>query len=96
MDAIYRAKEFGHLIEMDDFMKGVVYGYLNKEKTFLTISPQSIMLAKHARLEQQKKGYVTVVCPKCQKHPEITMTSKGERTIVSCYCGYIKNIEINF
>ncbi len=32
MDAIYRAKEFGHLIEMDDFMKVVVYGYSNKEK----------------------------------------------------------------
>lgn len=33
MDAIYRAKEFGHLIEMDDFMKEVVYGYSNGEKT---------------------------------------------------------------
>lgn len=32
MDAIYRAKEFGHLIEMDDFMKEVVYGYSNEEK----------------------------------------------------------------
>lgn len=32
MDAIYRAKEFGHLIEMDDFMKEVLYGYSNGEK----------------------------------------------------------------
>ena len=32
MDAIYRAKEYGHLIEMDDFMKEVVYGYPNGEK----------------------------------------------------------------
>ncbi|MDD6401792.1 MAG: hypothetical protein PUG10_09335 [Lachnospiraceae bacterium] len=32
MDAIYRAKEFGYLIEMDDFMKEVVYGYSNGEK----------------------------------------------------------------
>lgn len=32
MDAIYRAKEFGHLIEMDDFMKEVVYGYSSKER----------------------------------------------------------------
>lgn len=32
MDAIYRAKEFGHLIEMDDFMKEVIYGYSNREK----------------------------------------------------------------
>lgn len=32
LDAIYRAKEFGHLIEMDDFMKEVVYGYTSGEK----------------------------------------------------------------
>ena len=32
LDAIYRAKEFGHLIEMDDFMKEVLYGYSNGEK----------------------------------------------------------------
>lgn len=32
MAAIYRTKEFGHLIEMDDFMKEVVYGYSNGEK----------------------------------------------------------------
>ena len=32
MDAIYRAKEFGHLIEMDNFMKEVVYGYTDGEK----------------------------------------------------------------
>lgn len=70
--------------------------YSNREKTYHTISHQSIMLAKQARLEQQKNGYVTVICPKCQKHPEITMTSKSERTIISCPCGYVKNIEINF
>ena len=27
-----RAKEFGHLIEMDDFMKKAVYGHSNGEK----------------------------------------------------------------
>ena len=32
MDAIYRAKEYGHLIEMDDFMKEAVYGYTSGEK----------------------------------------------------------------
>ena len=38
MDAIYRAKEFGHLI--DDFMKEVVYGYSNGEKNIThSISP---------------------------------------------------------
>lgn len=31
-DAIYRAREAGHLIEMDDFMKEVVYGYSKGEK----------------------------------------------------------------
>ncbi len=31
-DAIYRAKEFGQLIEMDDFMKEAIYGYTNGEK----------------------------------------------------------------
>ncbi len=40
MDAIYRAKEFGHLIEMDDFMKEAVYGYSNGEKNISrNISP---------------------------------------------------------
>ena len=66
-----------------------------EKKIFHTISHQSIMLAKQARLEHQKNGYVSVKCPKCNNTPEITMTSKGERTIVSCPCGYIKNIEIN-
>lgn len=32
MDAIYRAQEFNHRIEMDDFMKEVLYGYTSGEK----------------------------------------------------------------
>ena len=64
--------------------------------TFSAISLQSIMLAKQARMEYLKTGRITVECPKCHKHPEITMTSKGERTIISCPCGYVLNIEINF
>lgn len=35
MDAIYRAQENGHLIEMDNFMKEVVYGYSNEEKNIV-------------------------------------------------------------
>ena len=66
------------------------------KKSFSTISEHSILLAKQARLEKQKNGYVTVICPKCHEHPKIMMTSKGERTIISCPCGYVKNIEINF
>ena len=61
-----------------------------------TISTQSIMLANQARLEQLKNGHVSVKCPKCHEHPEITTTAKGERTIISCPCGYVRNIEINF
>ena len=42
MDAIYRAKEFGHLIKMDDFMKEVLYGYSNGEKNIThSITPIS-------------------------------------------------------
>ena len=67
-----------------------------EKKTFPVISRQSIMLAKQARLEKQKNGYVSVVCPKCQEHPKITTTLRGERTIIKCKCGYIKNAEINF
>lgn len=32
MDAIYRAKEAGHVIELDDFMKEALYGYPASEK----------------------------------------------------------------
>ena len=34
MDAVYRAREYGQLIEMNDFMKEAVYGYGNKERYF--------------------------------------------------------------
>lgn len=36
MDAIYRAREYGQLIEMDDFMKEVVYGYSGDERNITT------------------------------------------------------------
>ena len=55
----------------------------------------SVMLAKQARLEKAKNGRITTVCPKCQGKPEITTTAKGERTIVSCDCGFIYSEEIN-
>lgn len=32
IDAIYRAKEAGQFIELDNFMKGVIYGYSDEEK----------------------------------------------------------------
>ena len=51
-DAIFRAKEFGHLIEMDDFMKEVVYGYSRTEKNITrSISPINYV---------REKGYVGI------------------------------------
>ena len=32
LDAVYRAREFGQLIELDDFMKETLYGYSKSEK----------------------------------------------------------------
>lgn len=37
LDAVYRAKEYGHLIEMDDFMKEAVYGYAGGEKNIAQV-----------------------------------------------------------
>ena len=35
MDAIFRAKEFGHLIELNDFMKEAIYGYRRDDPNIL-------------------------------------------------------------
>lgn len=69
---------------------------LQTKNESLELSPQSIMLAKQARTEQMENGCVTTVCPKCGTHPEITTTPNGERTTVSCECGYVYDGEINF
>ena len=53
------------------------------------------LLTKQAMRERQTKGYVSVKCPKCNGVLEITMTPRGERTIISCPCRYIKSAEIN-
>lgn len=66
------------------------------KKELLELLLQSIMLAKQARREQREKGCVTVVCPKCGMSLEIMTTSRGERTIVSCKCGYVYEGVINF
>ena len=67
-----------------------------ERKIFLEISPQSTILTKQAMLEQQATGKVDVKCPKCNGTLKITTTSKGERTMISCPCGYIRSGEINF
>lgn len=102
MDAIYRAKEYGQLIEMDDFMKEVVYGYPSDEKNITCrITPikyvreERNMLARKAKRDLLKTSYTEIQCPKCRKKPEIMVTLKGERTIVSCECGYLYDCEFN-
>lgn len=84
---------FNRTKEDDEFDKMIIEKY---KLTTKEMENSSIMLAKQARLEQQKNGYVSVKCPKCNGTLKITMTSNCERTIISCPCGYIKNIEINF
>ena len=54
------------------------------------------MLAKKAKKEIREMGYTEIKCPKCGCSPELTITSKGERTIVACACGYVHDIDINF
>lgn len=53
-------------------------------------------LAKEAKREIRRMGFTNIKCPKCGGSPEILMTSRGERTIVSCSCGFIHDVEINF
>lgn len=66
-----------------------------EKKTSNNISPKSLLLAKQARMEMMENGYIKTTCPKCQEHPRITTTLRGERTIVTCSCGYIINVDIN-
>jgi hypothetical protein len=95
-DAVFRAKETGNLIEMDDFMKEAVYGYTDGEKTLLEKSHQSDMLTSTAVRELYQYQKTSVKCPKCGGIPRLLTTSNGERTIVKCSCRYIYNMEINF
>lgn len=56
LDAIYRAKEFGHLIEMDDFMKEVVYGYSSGEKNIsYNITPINYVSEASANGKEEKR-----------------------------------------
>ena len=60
------------------------------------VSSNPNMLAKQAKREIRELGHTNIRCPKCGGAPEITMTPRGERTIVSCYCGYVHDVDINF
>ena len=56
------------------------------------IAPQ---LAKKARADLLAGEETDVKCPRCGEHPVRSTTSKGERTIISCRCGYIYDMQIN-
>lgn len=53
------------------------------------------ILAKQAKKEIRQKGYTNIRCPKCGASPKISITPHGERTIVSCTCGYVHDVDIN-
>ncbi len=59
-------------------------------------SNESNMLAKKARQELETDSTTSVLCPKCQTRPTLTITPGGERSTVRCKCGYIRNTEIYF
>lgn len=56
---------------------------------------KSHMLAKRARQELQDSGTTTVICERCKESPRIIITPRGERTIVTCKCGFVYDAEIN-
>lgn len=56
MDAIYRAQEYGQLIEMDDFMKEVLYGYKSDEKNISTDIGRITYVSKESAERIHKNG----------------------------------------
>ena len=64
-----------------------------------TIQKEKEALSAHyvqkAKKEFAMRGETEVFCPCCGERPFLTMTPKGERTIISCSCGYIYDMEIN-
>lgn len=58
---------------------------------------QATKLARQAVREMEEYGYVLVVCPKCKKNPDVSITKRGviwERMSVSCECRYVSAGEI--
>lgn len=84
------------VIKVDELMKEEFMVNQTEQEMYFEITEESIELANQARLEQYAYGKVSVICPKCQEHPEIYTTPGGERTTITCKCGYIRNGEINF
>ena len=67
LDAVYRAKEYGQLIEMNDFMKEAVYGYSSNERKLTGVfeSPKYISEESQAR-NQTDRAYGHTL-PKMQR-----------------------------
>lgn len=58
------------------------------------ISTDGVALAKQAVREFQKLGYVDLICPKCHKHPAVSITP--ERLSVRCECGFVMMVKSIF
>lgn len=69
-------------------------GIMNENSEGISDNPS--MLAKKAWKELEQTKSTSVRCPKCGGAPEIKMTPRGERTIVTCPCRYVHVVEINF
>lgn len=54
----------------------------------------SNMLTQEAAEEMLETGKVTVICPKCQKHPQVVIQGKYQnRILVRCKCGFLRMAE---
>lgn len=62
----------------------------------MNISEEGRKLAFQAIREKKNGDNVMVICPKCLEHPKVEISLKGERTVVSCKCGYVATGEIYF
>ena len=56
LDAVYRAKEFGQLIEMNDFMKEAVYGYSSNERKITRDIEQPKYVSEKSQERDQTDG----------------------------------------
>lgn len=53
MDAIYRAEEYNHRIELDAFMKEVLYGYSDDEKNITPAFPRIVYVSEESAQRDQ-------------------------------------------
>jgi hypothetical protein len=56
LDAVYRAKEFGQLIEMNDFMKETVFGYSSNERKITRDIEQPKYVSEESQERDQTDG----------------------------------------